>query len=190
MKTSDKVLSVALGLVPIGGFYYLFSESFNPNKVLFSNDGPLGVMNSQWCREGYNPGSPLWQDLHWLGNPGGVAPVSITTSFYWLCSEPLLFILVLAISLVALFNLLTNTKPEVPFVMPDEPAQSRALSCSVFRYSSVVLLPRLLWILADTSTEKVNPLEALFWVGYLMVGLLYWFSVEEENYRYEKSIMR
>lgn len=56
---------------------FLFSGSFRPNQVVFSNDGPLGVLQSESMKmpdslRGY------WADLHWLGLNGRHAPASIT----------------------------------------------------------------------------------------------------------------
>jgi hypothetical protein len=52
----------------------LFPASFHPDRVIFSNDGPLGLTSSQAFdfRELLTGG---WQDLNWLGfNMGAVSP--------------------------------------------------------------------------------------------------------------------
>src|SRR5882724_7108032 len=66
----------------------LFFRSFDPNEVIFSNDGPYGGMCAQHARmpqilTGY------WQDLNWLGytNPS----MSPTLSALWLWTGPLIF---------------------------------------------------------------------------------------------------
>src|SRR5437016_6927560 len=49
---------------------FLFHSSFDPDKVLFSNDGPLGAKNSTFSRlpAGFHG---VWQDLNWIGKDGG-----------------------------------------------------------------------------------------------------------------------
>ena len=61
----------------------LFWKSFQPEQALFSNDGPLGVANSEALKlpdsfTGY------WADLYWLGSNGAHSPASITTLVRWI----------------------------------------------------------------------------------------------------------
>src|SRR6266542_1664187 len=61
----------------------LFGKSFQQNEVIFSNDGPLGVANSESLAlpaafKGY------WVDLHWLGLNGAYAPVGVTYALLWM----------------------------------------------------------------------------------------------------------
>ncbi len=69
------VLSLILG--------FLFSESFRPNHVVFSNDGPLGVVKSA-SMEMPAGWSGMWSDLHWIGSNSGVAPASLTYVLLWI----------------------------------------------------------------------------------------------------------
>jgi hypothetical protein len=57
----------------------LFRASFHPDKVIFSNDGPLGVMNAESFRY---PAilTGAWFDLNWLGYNGGAASPNITAA--------------------------------------------------------------------------------------------------------------
>lgn len=62
---------------------YLFADSFKSNQVVFSNDGPLGVVMSEALKQpdalnGY------WVDLHWLGTNGGFSPACVTYGLLWL----------------------------------------------------------------------------------------------------------
>jgi len=70
---------LGLTVLIVGAGLYLFGPSFFDKKaILFSNDGPLGVMNSDHMRHAATPGSPHWDDLHWLGANGGVMPASLS----------------------------------------------------------------------------------------------------------------
>ena len=55
----------------------LFWQSFSHGKVLYSNDGPLGLANARANRL---PGAffGLWWDLNWLGNEGISASPSVS----------------------------------------------------------------------------------------------------------------
>ena len=63
---------------------FLFRESFDADKVLFSNDAPLGLISSQAGRDassllGLKEG--FWQDLNWIGieNPSVLLGPSCAT---------------------------------------------------------------------------------------------------------------
>src|SRR5690349_18118840 len=55
----------------------LFRASLHPDKVIFSNDGPLGVMNADsFAYPQILTGA--WFDLNWLGSNGASASPNIT----------------------------------------------------------------------------------------------------------------
>ena len=60
----------------------LFANSFRPGQVVFSNDGPLGVVMSEAIQQ---PGafSGYWVDLHWLGSNGAFSPACFTYGLLW-----------------------------------------------------------------------------------------------------------
>src|SRR4030095_7420012 len=60
-----------------------FAPSFKPNEVVFSNDGPLGVANSDslMLPSSYHG---FWMDLYWIGANGAHAPASFTSLIRWL----------------------------------------------------------------------------------------------------------
>jgi hypothetical protein len=61
----------------------LFRASLHPDKVIFSNDGPLGVMNAEsFAYPQILTGA--WFDLSWLGNNGGAASPNITAGLVML----------------------------------------------------------------------------------------------------------
>jgi hypothetical protein len=75
----------ALGTVCIVAVLaFLFRQSFDPAKVLFANDAPLGLISSQAGRDastlvGVKEG--FWQDLNWVGieNPSVLLGPSLLT---------------------------------------------------------------------------------------------------------------
>ena len=48
----------------------LFLQSFDPSKVLFANDGPLGIQKAR-CFNVWEGFSGIWYDLYWLGSYSG-----------------------------------------------------------------------------------------------------------------------
>src|SRR4030095_1987978 len=70
----------AVVLIVLLGF--LFRGSFQKDYVHFSNDGPLGNLNSAAIKmpEGFKG---IWSDLHWIGSYGGTAPVSVQWFLFW-----------------------------------------------------------------------------------------------------------
>src|SRR6185437_3949266 len=68
------LLSVVLAL--------LFGKSFLPDFVLFNNDGPLGLENSEWLRL---PQAFLgqWYDLNTIGVNAGAAMPDFTSLIRW-----------------------------------------------------------------------------------------------------------
>jgi len=69
---------------------FMFGGSCQQNKVLFSNDGPLGVTAADWYD--IDIGQPKWVDTHWIGAPGGVQPAGITEFLHLLWRHPMDFI--------------------------------------------------------------------------------------------------
>jgi hypothetical protein len=68
----------------------LFRQSFEPNLVLFSNDGPLGMIIAQYNHRleaflGY------WEPLNWIGIQLPTALPQITSAFFYLSSSPMFF---------------------------------------------------------------------------------------------------
>ena len=63
-----------------------FAPSFNPDKVLFANDGPLGAAMAKSIQP---PDSMrgVWLDLNWIGNAGGTYVPSATFFLFWIWSE-------------------------------------------------------------------------------------------------------
>lgn len=90
LKTNDKLCNIILVCLGLGALIYLFRGLFNPSLVLFSNDGPYGVMQSAWLGDSIKegPGTPMWMDTYWLGQNNGSIPVSFTYIFFWFCNNP------------------------------------------------------------------------------------------------------
>jgi hypothetical protein len=61
----------------------LFSKSFLPDYVLFSNDGPLGQNNAKWLQlpAAY---TGCWDDLNDIGNNAGAWPPDWTALSFWM----------------------------------------------------------------------------------------------------------
>ncbi len=57
-------------LILIVALAALFYRSFLPHQVLFSNDGPLGIISSQSNVTDLSAFGAIWQDLNWLGSEG------------------------------------------------------------------------------------------------------------------------
>jgi hypothetical protein len=77
-------LSCAALLAILLGF--LFARAlFNPDYVVFSNDGPYGAMVSE---HNQMPGilTGIWQDLNWLGGPYPSPSIELTTLLRWAVS--------------------------------------------------------------------------------------------------------
>lgn len=79
----ELVLSSLIICTPL---VYLFWGSTKSNQVHFSNDGPLGVLNSQSFQSIEYPGAPLVQDLNWLG-VSGRSMAGVTGILWWFCSQ-------------------------------------------------------------------------------------------------------
>jgi hypothetical protein len=75
---------ICLALMPILASLFLFGGTVtDSHKILFSNDGPLGVMASGYMVDAA-PGVGFWNDLDWLGSSGGVFPASPSFVIIWL----------------------------------------------------------------------------------------------------------
>ena len=78
------VLLVVL-VVVLAALYY---RSFQPNQVLFSNDGPFGKIISESSKTDFKSASAVWQDQNWLGNEG-VTPAPNFNMFLLMMLTPL-----------------------------------------------------------------------------------------------------
>src|SRR5688572_17295964 len=58
---------------------FLFRQSFESEKVLFSNDAPLGLISSKAGRDANSdPMGGYWNDLNWIGNE---MPMAVNVSW-------------------------------------------------------------------------------------------------------------
>jgi hypothetical protein len=73
------ILVTALLLVVVA---YLFRAALSPETVLFANDGPLGVLVSASLKMPDAYGG-MWNDLTWLGAPGGNGAIGFTYLLLW-----------------------------------------------------------------------------------------------------------
>ena len=64
----------------------LFHKSFNPDQILFSNDGPLGAVHAH---AGHMWGNLLgvWQDLNWVGTQNPNMPLDVSGVLQALCCD-------------------------------------------------------------------------------------------------------
>lgn len=69
---------------------YLFRQSFIPNQVLFSNDGPLGAMVSQ-ADTVLETFTGLWRPLNWIGNQDPSSQPDLTMGLFVALGSPVLF---------------------------------------------------------------------------------------------------
>lgn len=80
-------LGIVLALLAV--LLVCFYPSFQPGKILFSSDGPLGA-NAAACSTLPAGFLGMWQDLNWVGGYSGSAFPSTTFLLLWLLG-PLLF---------------------------------------------------------------------------------------------------
>ncbi len=182
--------------LPFVALVFLFGEGCDPNKALFSNDGPVGVSYSHWMQSGYAPGSAMWVDTSWLGFSAGRNPVAITQLVYWLCLHPIVFIPLLLVGTVACLYViikdirLSAIKEEKQWIPEVEPAPHNQLKwCKVFRWSFPWILFRFAMIAFGPTPGNLSVIESFLWLTYGSLGLLTWFTLEEEQYRYEKNLV-
>ena len=81
-RTGDRAFAVFICCL-FGVLLVLFHSSFEPNKVLFSNDGPLGAV-AQKATELPAGFKGVWYDLNVLGMNGGTMPPNLSQTFIWL----------------------------------------------------------------------------------------------------------
>ena len=77
----DALLAVGCLLLVLG---FLFRESFEPEKVVFANDAPLGAIQSHAFDEKVG-GWSYWHDLNWVGGEMPSAMPNFTKGFFELC---------------------------------------------------------------------------------------------------------
>src|SRR6267143_2850055 len=66
----------------IGALLLFFSPSFNPDKVLFANDGPLGAAMAKNIQPPQSMFG-VWLDLNWIGTAGGTYVPCFTFFLFW-----------------------------------------------------------------------------------------------------------
>jgi hypothetical protein len=66
-NTRSKAVFLFLAVLTLV-FAGLFSQSFHPDKVVFSNDGPLGSVVAK-CRSMPGIMTGVWVDSNWIGGP-------------------------------------------------------------------------------------------------------------------------
>ncbi len=69
---------------------WLFRSSFVPSQVLFSNDGPLGVLVSQ-ADTVIHTFTGLWRPLNWVGNQDPSSQPDVTMGLFVALGSPVLF---------------------------------------------------------------------------------------------------
>lgn len=69
---------------------WLFRSSFVPSQVLFSNDGPLGVLVSQ-ADQVIHTFTGLWRPLNWVGNQDPSSQPDVTMGLFVALGSPVLF---------------------------------------------------------------------------------------------------
>jgi hypothetical protein len=194
---------VLWSLLPLA-LLYLFYPLLHPDITLFSNDGPLGVMNSRWMREGYPPGQPMWNDSWWLGAGAERSPIMITNTFYWVSQNPFLVLAILMSVTYYIYHALRNRYnqsllPYEPEMCEDNssqeyPAVSKSTVVLAHRFVFACMLARFTWIYFATLdvpwdiTNVCHPLESLTLMGYLFLGLPFWISVEMEHRDYLRTL--
>jgi len=209
-KMSDKELlrkwylpQLAVYCLPVAALGYLFYPLLHPDNTLFSNDGPFGVMNSQWFREGYPPGQANWNDLWWLGNGAGRTPIMITNVIYWIGTSPVACFITLHVLAFTIYYALRNRYllsllPYAPEQCEDDIPLNRACTSKhtavlCHRLLFLTMLSRFAWIYFATLDKPWNvdtvafPFEGFVWVAYLFLGLVFWLSDEMEHLDYKRT---
>ena len=69
-------------IVLLGALLLFFAPSFNPNKVLFANDGPLGAAMAKNIQPPQSMFG-VWLDLNWIGAAGGTYVPCFTFFLFW-----------------------------------------------------------------------------------------------------------
>lgn len=193
LSDNDKIVYhyiplIILLLLPVGAFLYLFGEGFQSGKVMFSNDGPLGVMKSAWVRDGYKPGAPMWNDSWWLGANHGTTPISFTTVIFWLFNNPAIFLTVIFCIIWILAFYFRHFKPSyeklIPEPEPEPKDRTIGIGCCRALFAFVCLL---LYIGNNIGLDAIGweiyfqKALALFLLFYSLVGIPLWISTEVEH---------
>jgi hypothetical protein len=86
-RNSGFLALLALLLVVLAALFY---KSFTANQVLFSNDGPLGIISSTCKVTDFRTAVGVWQDLNWLGSED-VSGSPNLSMFILMLLKPLLY---------------------------------------------------------------------------------------------------
>ena len=86
-RSSGFLVLLAALLVVLAALFY---KSFTANQVLFSNDGPLGIISSTCKVTDFNTAAGVWQDLNWLGSED-VSGSPNLSMFILMLLKPLLY---------------------------------------------------------------------------------------------------
>lgn len=195
---------LAVYLLPLAALVYLFHPLLDPDVTLFSNDGPVGVMNSQWIREGYPPGKPMWNDLWWLGAGSERSPIMITNIIYWIGTSPIAFIATLHVIAFFVYHALRSRYNQslLPYeperceddATPVNPPVDKSTAVLYHRLLFMCMSARFAWIYFATldkpwDVQDVSfPLEGFVWVAYLFLGLPFWVTAEAEHLDYKRAV--
>jgi hypothetical protein len=75
--------NICLALLPLVAAFWLGGKLITePNTILFSNDGPMGIMASEFMIDAA-PGVAQWNDMNWLGSNGRVFEFSPSYVIIW-----------------------------------------------------------------------------------------------------------
>src|SRR5438876_8509375 len=77
-----KQFAISLVLLLVTLLIFFAPSVFNPSKVLFANDGPLGA-NMAKAIQPPESMKGIWTDLNWVGFPGGSFVPSPTFLMLW-----------------------------------------------------------------------------------------------------------
>lgn len=208
-KMSDKELlrkwylpQLSVYCLPVAALGYLFYPLLHPDITLFSNDGPLGVMNSQWIREGYPPGQPMWNDLWWLGAGSERSPIMITNIIYWIGTSPIACVVLLHVLAFIIYYALRSRYNQslLPYeperCEDDTPSRNPPVDKSTLvlchRLVFMCMFARFAWIYFATLDKPWDvkdvlfPLEGLALMGYLFLGFPFWIEAEMEHLDYKR----
>ena len=208
MSSYDKMLywylpCLGLAALPVGALFYLFNGVFDPAKVQFSNDGPIGVMMSDYIRTGYPPGHANWNDLYWLGNSGETSPAMFTNTLYWIFLNPPVAITIFICLVIFLLLTLRNRYHEslrsqgcpIP-VAPEPLPKDRHTACHILRCLAIVFIARFMWVHFATIHTPwdikavCSSAETITTLGFLFLGLPLWISVEVEHLEYLRGLSK
>ena len=95
--------SICLRCLPVLALLLTFGSHFgfwSNSQTMFSNDGSFGYMQSAHARLA-SPGGDSWNDLWWLGSPGGSYPITISYILIWFGYHPDALVCLLVFSALA-----------------------------------------------------------------------------------------